>query len=341
MIETVIERNLAPQTSTLAPQSDALLGNVPLPFRAIFYPYGFAAEIITNAQEVLDAASESWGHFHQRYTRPALQLHVVISEDSSLDCPPHPTVRAQRYILSIVADAHNQAVCDLKGGFASAWLSQSILNYRSYLRYHFVEAAVLALLSTSYVTAIHAACVSLHGQGMLLCGDSGAGKSSLAYACARAGWTYTSDDASYLLENANPPRVIGNSHQVRFRPSAKELFPELHGRDLTPRAEGKPSIEVPTSEFPNIITADETQVQSIIYLNRQPSAIAELVPLPKEIAMERFYQSLYPVEEIRERKLSALQPLLDLEIYELRYRDLHHAIDRLEQLARSKNIGPI
>lgn len=340
MIESTIERNLEPQTNALAPQSEVLLGNVPLPFRTIFYPYGFAAEVITNAQEVLDAASESWGHFHERYTRPILQLHVVISEDSSIDCPPHPTVRAQRYILSIVADAQNQAVCDLKGGFASAWLSQSILGYRSYLRYHFIEAAVLALLSTSYVTAIHAACVSLHGQGMLLCGDSGAGKSSLSYACARAGWTYTSDDASYLLEGNNAPRVIGNSHQVRFRPSAKELFPELYGRDLTPRAEGKPSIEVPTSEFSNIITVDETEVQSIIYLNRQPSEIAELVPLSKEIAMERFYQSLYPVEEIRKTKFSALQRLFNLEIYELRYQHLHHAIDRLEQLARRKSIGP-
>jgi hypothetical protein len=339
MIETAIENNLELQKSTTVVQTDALLCNVPLLLHATFYPLGFAVEIITNAQEILDAAKESWGHFHQRYARPALQFRVVISEDDSIDCPPHPTVRAQRYMLSIVADSHNQAVCDLKGSFASAWLSQSILKYRSYLRYHFIEAVVLLLLSTSYVTAIHAACVSFHGKGMLLCGDSGAGKSSLAYACARAGWTYTSDDASYLLGDVNPPRVIGNSRQVRFRPTAKELFPELHGRELTPRAEGKPSIEVPTSEFLNILTADEAQVQTIIYLNRQPLAIAELVPLPKATSMWRFYQSLYPVEEIRERQLSALEPLFDLEIYELRYRDLHHAINRLEQLATSKDIG--
>ncbi len=339
MIDLSADQSPDIDTSASAPEADPLLCNLGLPFHAIFYPLGFAVEIITNEQAILDMANESWGHFHQRYTRPTLQFRIGIAEKGSADCPPAPVVRGQRHLVSIVADAHNQAICDLKAGFAFAWLSHSALQHRSYLRYHFIEAAALLLLSTSYVTAIHAACVSRHGQGMLLCGDSGAGKSSLAYACARAGWTYTSDDASYLLSDANPPRVIGNSRQLRFRPSAKELFPELHGRSLTPRAEGKPSIEISTSDFPGIIAEDEAQVHYIIYLNRQPSAIANLVPLSKTLASERFYQALYPVKEIREVQVSALQHLLAAEIYELCYRDLHHAVNRLELLARNKGTG--
>lgn len=321
------------EISTLAPEADPLQCNVVLPLRAIFYPLGFAVEIITNAQEVLDAAHESWGHLHPRNTRPALQFRISVSEGSSMDCPPAPVARAQLQLLTLVADRDNQAICDLKAGFASAWLSRTTLQYRSYLRYHFIEAVVLVFLSTSHVTAIHAACVSWRGQGVLLCGDSGAGKSSLAYACACAGWTYTSDDASYLLSDTNPPRVIGNSYQIRFRPSAKDIFPELHGYEITPRAEGKPSIEVPTSTWPGILAVDEAQVYHIVFLNRQPSATASLVPLSKAIAAQRFYEALYPVQEIREKQVSALQSLLATPIYELRYRDLHHAIGRLERLA--------
>lgn len=341
MIELSADPNSDIYTATSASEADPLLCNVPLPLRAIFYPLGFAVEIITNEQAVLDAANESWGHFRQRHTRPTLQFRIGIAEGGSANCPPAPLVRAQRHLISMVADPHNQAICDLKGGFAFAWLNYSTLKHRSYLRYHFIEAVALLLISTSYVTAIHAACVSRYGMGMLLCGDSGAGKSSLAYACARAGWTYTSDDGSYLLRDANPPRVIGNSHQVRFRPTAKNLFPELHGRSITPRAEGKPSIEVPISNFPGIITADEAQVHCIIFLNRQSSSIAELVPFSKTLATQRFHQSLYPVEEIRQFQESALQQLLATEIYELRYRDLHHAVNRLELLARDKGMGPV
>ncbi len=338
MIELSADINPDIDMATSASEADPLLCNVPLPLRVIFYPLGFPVEIITNEQAVLDAANESWGHLRQRHTRPTLQFRIGIAKGGATDCPPAPVVRAQRHLLSIVADAHNQAICDLKGGFAFAWLNDATLKHKSYLRYHFIEAVTLLLLSTSYVTAIHAACVSWQGQGMLLCGDSGAGKSSLAYACACAGWTYTSDDGSYLLSDANPPRIIGNSHQIRFRPSAKKLFPELHGRGLTPRAEGKPSIEVRTNDLPGIVTADEAQIHHIIFLNRQSSSVAELVPFSKALASKLFHQSLYPVEEIRQRQAASLQHLLIAEIYELRYCDLHHAVHRLELLARDKGM---
>ncbi len=151
-------------------------------------------------------------------------------------------------------------------------MTSAAVNNRIYFRYNFLEKAVYLLLGASVVTDMHAACVSKNGKGILLIGDSGAGKSTLAYACARAGWTYTSDDTSYLINDSKPPRVIGHSHRARFRPSAKELFPELEHFGLTPRIEGKPSIEVSTSELPIASTSPEATVDLIVYLNRDSSA---------------------------------------------------------------------
>jgi hypothetical protein len=247
-------------------------------------------------------------------------------------------VRVRQHIFSVVADVDNHATCDLKTGSAVAWLSRSTLEHRSYVRYHFLEAIALVLISTSHATAIHAACVSRHGHGMLLCGNSGVGKSSLAYACARAGWIYTSDDASYLLHNAHRPRVIGNSRQVRFRPTAGDLFPEIRGRDLTPRLEGKPSIEVPTRELSGLSTAEEASVHSIIFLNRQPTEQVELLPLPKTVALRYFQHTLYSVEEVQQRQGKALEQLCASEVYELRYQSFDQAIGRLEELARNREM---
>src|SRR5580692_8798945 len=47
-------------------ENDPLLSNVELPFRAIFYPMGFAVEIKTNDKAVLAAANESWGGLNER-----------------------------------------------------------------------------------------------------------------------------------------------------------------------------------------------------------------------------------------------------------------------------------
>jgi hypothetical protein len=322
----------ARESSEAAPQDDPLLCRVELPLREVFYPLGFAVEIITNSQSVLDAAGESWAGLNERRFRPALQLRIWIADGETEACPPSPAVRAHRNLLTIVADAEHQAICDLEAGSSFAWLSGAALRHRRYLRYHFIEAIALVLISTSYATAIHAACVSLHGRGILLCGDSGAGKSSLAYACARAGWTYTSDDACYLLRGSDKPLVIGNSHQLRFRPSASELFPELTGRDQTPRAEGKPSVEVPTRELPRLLTSDEAAVHAIVFLKRRSSPAAELVPLPKTVAIHRFHRAIAPYEEMQHLQAEAMRSLASAGVYELRYRDLPDAIELLGAL---------
>jgi len=233
----------------------------------------------------------------------------------------------------MVADVENRAICDMTAGFGFVCIGQAALRHSSYLRYHFLEAAVYNLIGALHVTPLHAACVSRNGQGLLFCGNSGAGKSTLAYACARAGWTYTSDDSSYLLRGTLP-QVIGNSQKVRFRPSARELFPELVGHDLTPRAEGKPSIEVPSVELPGLITSNEATIRGIVLLNRQPSATAVLLPLPHAAAIQYFDEALFPDHEIHARQMTALDALAMVDVYELRYDNLSQAIDCLERLTQ-------
>ena len=122
---------------------------------------------------------------------------------------------------------------------------------------------------------------------------------------------------------------------MRFRPSAKALFPELEGREVTPRLENKPSIEIPTSELPGLITANETSVHSIIYLNRSTPGMATLIPLPEGTAMQRTREALYSAGEIRETQEKLLGIFSGIPAYELQYRDLNQAIEQLDRLVRS------
>jgi len=311
--------------------SDPMLSRAELKFHAMFYPLGFAVEIATNDRAVLAAANESWGGMNERYVKAPLLLEVIVTGDEADVCPPAPVARARGHLFSMVADAENQIICDLTAGVGFICIGQVALRHSNYLRYHYLEAAVYTLIGALRVTPLHAACVSRNGHGLLFCGNSGAGKSTLAYACARAGWTYTSDDATYLLRGTLP-NVIGNSQKVRFRPSAQELFPELAGRDLTPRAEGKPSIEVSSLELPNLITSDEATIHSIVFLNRRRSAVAELLPLPRASAIQYFDEALFPDHEVHARQMAALDALATARIYELQYDNLGPAIDCLERL---------
>jgi hypothetical protein len=312
---------------------DPLLSNMELPLRGIFYPLGYAVEISTNDPSVLDAANETFGLQRSRTSAP-LKIGIGISEGDGCECPPEPTRRQYNHLYSLVANTNNQALLDLERCIGFAWLTKAAVDNRLYFRYNFLEKVVYLLLGSSVVTDLHAACVSKNGKGILLCGNSGAGKSTLSYACARSGWTYTSDDTSYLINDSAVPRVIGHSHRMRFRPTAKTLFPELEGRELTPRLEGKPSIEVSSSEFTGLVTASEVEVHSIVYLNRHPSGNGRLVPLAKGTASERTRNELYSAGEIRAKHEKILEVLSSVPTYALQYCHLDDAIHQLDLLAQ-------
>lgn len=315
---------------------DALLCDMELGHKEIFFPLGYPVEIITNDSAVLKAARESFGHARFCRNNATLKIRVGVTSEDGSGCPAEPTRREFNHLYSLVADSNNQAVLDLRSLVSFTWVTKATADNSLYLRYNFLEKVVYLLLGASVVTDLHAACVSNNGKGILLIGDSGAGKSTLAYACARAGWTFTSDDTSYLVNESKVPRVIGHCHRARFRPSAKELFPELQRFGITPRFEGKPSIEVPLSELPVQNTAAEATVDLIVYLNRSSSAAGSLIRLPHGTATERTRADLYSAGEIRARHEGILQILSDIPTYELQYSDLCQGIFLLDRLSRSQ-----
>jgi hypothetical protein len=305
-----------------------------MPLTAVFYPLGFALELTTNSPEILQAARECWGEFRRQFDTPPLQFRIGLLDDGSTECPPTPNSRAQSSMMVRIADQGNFHVADISQGYSFAWITTATVSHPTYLRYHFLEAVALSHIANRYTTAIHAACLESNGHGILLCGDSGAGKSSLAFACARAGWTYITDDASFLLHGRDDRHVVGNCHLIRLRPSAAKLFAEVDGKSHTQRAEGKPSIELLTSTIPEIKTAEASVVDYIVFLNRSSGHSHELVPHSKEAARRYMNRHLCGLEDLRRNQIDSLERLLTAEVFELRYRDLDWAVERLERLVR-------
>lgn len=312
--------------------SDPLLRDMDLPLSGLFYPLGYGVEIITNDQLVLQAASESFGHRRMSRGSTALQVRIGVTPLAGSACPPEPTRREYNHLYSLVADADNQALLDLKTCTSFSWVTRSTVSNLLYFRHNFLEKIVYLLLGASVVTDLHAACVAKNGKGILLCGDSGAGKSTLAYACARAGWTFTSDDTSYLINDAQNPRVIGHAHRLRFRPAARLLFPELERFNVTPRMEGKPSIEVSITDLPVSCMASEVDVNFIVYLRRTSSGVGRLVRLPAGTATLRACEGLYSAGEIRAKHEEILKRLSDVPIFDMEYADVEDGIRMLELL---------
>jgi hypothetical protein len=314
-------------------RSDSVLSELHLPMHSMHHPLGFPVELATNCADVVMAAHESWGPFSETFSEPPIRLCIEVREVNSDQCQRVPIVRWRSHLLSMVADSINFASCDMKHGFGFACLTSETTRNRAYLRYYFLEAMAYTMLQSLYLTPIHAACVALSGHGVLLCGDSEAGKSSLAYACAREGWTYISDDASYLIRTLDSNVVIGNPHRIRLRESAPQLFPELHNHPVRLRARGDRSIEVATASQANLITAQDSSIDYVIFLKRQISGAPRLVSFPKQQAL-RWFESLLCIGEsdVRAAQTASLHRLLSADVLQFRYSELAPAVAELKSL---------
>ena len=305
----------------LTPQ-DPLQSAFPLPLTHIVFPMGFPVRITTNSEEVICAAKDAWACCSEVFDYTPLDIRFAVDEDATSEPPPAVLPRGKDNLFAIVHSADTFAMADLSRGTSFSWLTPAVVSDRAYFRYHFLDSLVYSMLGALYLTPIHAACVTLDGSGVLLCGDSGSGKTSLAYACAKKGWTYVADDASHLLRPGTDRRILGRPHEIRFRSTATLLFPELGACTPVRRPNGKFDLEIKTGDLNLPYIASEARADYLVFPKRDFDGPAGFRKLDRNNAEAWLYQVLCVGEEsVRQAQRKSLAALLELPLFELCYRD--------------------
>jgi len=323
------------------------------PLRENCFPLGAPAEISTNSADVISAARQTWGSFPHLLEAEKIHVRVAVAESGRPDLPQPPVIRGQRGLIAIISDSENFGVCDVTSGFSFGWIAPATAADQGFFRYHFLNLMAGLLIAPMHYAIIHSACVALDGHGVLLCGHSNAGKSTLSFACARRGWTFVSDDAVYVPRK-NPGRtVIGDPLSLRLRSDAPSLFPELRNRTVILRQNGEFGFEIATSELPGLVTAFTCNIDHLVFLNRTPHGPAKIESFPEARARRHLENVLdytfacspchggnraemfLADAKAREEQKVSLSPFLAGNVHELSYSDLNQAIDCLEAMVRS------
>jgi hypothetical protein len=322
--------NVTRPAETRLTYDDPLLASQEFSYSRTLFPLGFPLKIETNSEDVLEAAAASWSFFPCAFEEEPIVLSVGVSDGTERSLPRPPTFRSRNHLLSIVSDAENFLVCDFARGYHFGWISQTLAEEAAFLRYYFLDVAVLTMVQQRFLAPIHGACVARNGRGMLLCGPSSAGKSTLAYGCSRAGWTYVSDDATFLLRSGPDRYAIGNCHSIRFRESTKRLFPELFSLSPSLRPNGTRRIETFTRDLP-ISTAFACVIDHLVFLDRNQPGPARLERALPARAFDWFAGfACYGEESVRNAQLECYRKLAHAQVWELRYRELEDALRLLD-----------
>jgi len=318
--------------STLPVTSDPVFSSFELPLRHIFFPIGYPLLLETNSRDVILAAEEGWGANQRMFDRDPVRVCLGVTDSDTQSPAPPALIRARENLMSIVADADNFMQCDFDRCFAFGWVTRNTAADHSLLRYQFLSAGGAALAQQRAFAPLHGALVMRQGTGVMFCGDSCAGKSTLAYACARAGWTFLSDDGVFLVRGREDRYAIGEPYGIRFRPDAPELFPELAGNAPAVRPNGKLAIEVHTRDL-SISIAPACVVDHVVFLGREKCALATIDRYPEDRALE--YWSQYAVlgsGEVRAAQRRSHELLLRARLWKMRYSHLDDAVSRLDRL---------
>ncbi len=308
---------------------DPLEYRIALPWTARYYPMGVPVDIETNSAAVLRVAEQIWGGYPApvRATKltgvaggSGVTFRIAVSDRDAVIAPFPSMPVGQGHLVTIVQGTSNFAVCDLRTSFAFARLTRDVACDSAWFRYHFLEPAVYVMINARYLSPLHASCVELNERALVFCGNSGAGKTTLAYACATKGWKYLSDDATHIVSGRADHTVAGRPLSIRFRETARNLFPELKAWTPERRPNGKLDLEIETSEL-GIATAFEARACGVVFLNRQsPEAKPRIDPYPAAAALEEFSRAIcFGDDAMRADQTDTLRRFTQLPIMQLTY----------------------
>lgn len=179
------------------------------------FPLGHPVEIVTTSAEAVRIAERRWASAAPVFDAMPLRFSIeVVDEEGG-----HPALmfRPRRHGFFYYGP-------DRKSSFTIEIREGEIRSTLGGLE-QLMEATILTALTWTFFIGVHAGCVMRNGHSVLLCGDAGAGKSTLAFGCGLAGWTVVSDNSLYWAE-APHDVLVSPGTPVKLRGGARVMFGE-------------------------------------------------------------------------------------------------------------------
>ncbi len=290
-----------------------------LPLGARFFVAGSIWDVRSNSHEILQAMRETFdqvGSGHQP------DLHLRFNVSFTVNNAPRwskPHFRALDHLYYATYGPCDSMLVDQLSRRVIGSFSPAIAHDVRYWK-HTVLPVLLGIVSASVgVTPVHCACVVKNGSGLLLGGESGAGKSTLALSMSRNGFSYLSDDCTYLSRTGTEMRAWGLPTPVKLLPDAVSYFPELVSLDPVLSLNGERVLNVDPTEISNVERCLSCAPRWLVFLERKMNSPPVIKPLNSREAASRLVADLETMPPIifdqYEYQLDTINRLVDRECW--------------------------
>ena len=193
--------------------------------------------------------------------------------------PPPPPLRtyAGPGFLCGAFDSSNLAVISPAQGAALVVISADMLRHAYQVRYELIEFAVYLLAARALrLVPLHAAAVGLQGRGLLLMGDSGAGKSTIALHSVLQGLELLSEDAVFVQSDSGAATGIANFLHLQHRglplPHGHAAAARIRRSPIIRRRSGAEKYEFDLRRSGYRLAAVPLSIQALVLLSKRRAA---------------------------------------------------------------------
>ena len=278
-----------PYTIDYLPATEGLGHTAPLEYSIRLPVLGVPLEVRSNSRAVIEATERSFGGWREldanlveRITPRRVDI-VVQPGNSTPRAEPVYRMHGDCFLGAAGADVMS---AQLAAGTALAFVTPQTVADDVYFRATFLESMALLLISPLDRVPLHAGAVVRNGRAVLLAGRSGTGKSSLCYACVRAGFQLLADDVVHVGVR-DGLSLWGNPWRIHLLPDAPKLFPELADLQPTLRGNGKLKLAIDIRRLGRdslCLRAEDAALCFVSHVEEQPST---LEPLDRDTAIAK------------------------------------------------------
>lgn len=219
-------------------------------------------------------------------------------------------------------------------------VARELLRFPYHVRYELIELAVFTLAArVQGLMPLHAACVGRGRRGLLLIGESGAGKSTAVLHCALRGFDLVSEDSLFVAPQSLLATGVANflhvrRESLRFLSAADASF--IRRAPVIRRRSGVRKLEVDLRQRPFRLAPRPLEIAGLVALCARGAAREPLLaPIGRDEARARLRAS-QPYAASQPGWCSFVERMGAVPAFELRRgRHPRESVDAMAQLLRA------
>jgi hypothetical protein len=166
---------------------------------------------------LVDAAYSDLPAHRFASTPPDFRVRLVLAPAANRQTrPPAISMLSGPDILGAATESSNFALLSVEQRSALICVTPRMLAFPYHARYELLEFAVFTLASRAQgLVPLHAACVGIDGKGIILMGDTGAGKTTVSLQCLLRGFDFLAEDSVFVAPASMRATGVANFLHLR------------------------------------------------------------------------------------------------------------------------------